>query len=1160
MKDSSSKLGIIEHQQQRSQDQQQQLENKEELSNQIVVFFQEMLDLLLKILEELEIILVQSNQQAKLLNLIHQSLLLVEQLQKLPLGVHKILQRFISIARQNQKELSQYSTVLVHFYDVVEQLLDNPEQPFSFLTQLIQILQEFFNIREKHKDNSSQFQLMLQKLQIIKEKNDQTELEIKSIPQRLHKTVSQPENIKEQPLNMEQNNNQDNSISLNDNQKQNNSIIQQEFQSISNQQKFEIQQNVKNLNSLSQSYSSQLKMIFDKIKEYQLKEYENLIESDHFSFQIKRVWEQEIFEKINVNITQNGIFQSLKSKIFERLKQEQFYLCKIIYSNQIEDLILGFFQVDDQEINEYEILNSEYIFKIIYNSDSVQSDINSYIQLFETLRFQFKLIKLEKENNQDFKYYLQIQQNISQQDQNNPLYNQEKNCIGFLQKVGIKSTEESKNQNIKDHNIKNNSKQQGLEKQSQNSISDYDINQNQDFKYSLQSQQKISQYDQNKPLYNQEKICIGFLQNVGIKSTEESKNSDKKDHSVQGNSNQQNIQQKCQETKSFGKFDNNLKTIEQNEITKLLKEKLKNQYEIELLKFKGGQSSIYKIMGQKDPELILKCYSNINYSIIKQEIQIYGIIQKTKDQKHTCKLIKCIKINESIFGLIFEKQEIDLANYIYPVSQISGDEVMKIITDLILGLLYLRKNSIVHLDIKLLNILKTNTGDFIYIDFGISQIKILGLKLKPSNFTKGYAPEEQLQSQQQKEKNEMSYKTDVYSLAQSLLYVIKQYQDQNDDDDDKQRDILNFQNKKRLNADLLYPSLNQLSDEDFFEFFYKVKEIKEKQDEKQENCKEINKIDELKEFEDNHKQIIINLRPNSKEDKISYELMKQILEPLQNKCIQNCTLKLNKWGIDDTNTVQIGSAVQKLNLFKFTLELAWNKIQSTKFIQEASLYFQKLIYLELILKENQINEEESNGIGLALRKCPNLKILYLDLGSNKFGNQGTLNIFQSIQSKNLRKLIVCLNKNNIGQDGALQIGKFLEQSYLTQLILELNENNIQNDGVISIVKGLQEPYCISYLKLGFNHNNISVEGAEHILNFLNQNNNFLLTNFELDLSWNQIKYEESQKLVESLINYKELFIFKLNLKDNLLKKNQIEEIYQKIDTIGSLNCKSLVDL
>ncbi|KAL4487864.1 hypothetical protein ABPG72_022724 [Tetrahymena utriculariae] len=313
---------------------------------------------------------------------------------------------------------------------------------------------KFRNISEKTSQNCQDKNISLQP-NLLEKSNlklkQNEEKQILNIQQQVMENSQEAINC----TNKEQNNNTDYLISKNDLQKQNNPTIQQEFQSISNQQQFEIQQNIKNLNSQSQSYSSQLKTIFDKIKEYQFKEYEKSIEQVPQAFQIKREWEQEIFEKIDANKTQSEIFQSQKSKIFERLKQEQYYLCKIIYSNQIEDLILGF-QDDGQNINECENVNSEYIFKIIYNSDQVQSNLNSQNYLFETLGFQFKLIKLEKENisifsltkndflsiSETFEQLLNFKQNIQQIENYYEINSQ--NCQEY-EKCGNQKTCNEKN-------------------------------------------------------------------------------------------------------------------------------------------------------------------------------------------------------------------------------------------------------------------------------------------------------------------------------------------------------------------------------------------------------------------------------------------------------------------------------------------------------------------------------------------------------------------------------------------------------------------------------------------------------------------------------------------------------------------------------------------
>ncbi|KAL4512540.1 hypothetical protein ABPG72_020377 [Tetrahymena utriculariae] len=138
--------------------QQKQIESND-LSYQITSFFQEILGLLLKILKQFEKILLQYNDKNKLQNIIHQALLLVEQLQKLPIEIHKIFQRLLIMTGQSQKQLVQHPKTE-----------DDPN--FS----------------------KAQFQ---QSLEIIQEKTEKTEQEIKDILQRLNKQVTQ--NMQEQP-------------------------------------------------------------------------------------------------------------------------------------------------------------------------------------------------------------------------------------------------------------------------------------------------------------------------------------------------------------------------------------------------------------------------------------------------------------------------------------------------------------------------------------------------------------------------------------------------------------------------------------------------------------------------------------------------------------------------------------------------------------------------------------------------------------------------------------------------------------------------------------------------------------------------------------------------------------------------------------------------
>ncbi|KAL4513064.1 hypothetical protein ABPG72_017749 [Tetrahymena utriculariae] len=165
-----------------------------------------------------------------------------------------------------------------------------------------------------------------------------------------------------------------------------------QFQSIYEKQLSfqEVLEKYQNLvNSLNQF--SQLQKIFDEIQNYQFREFQNLTIDEQLVFYVKGKWEQDIFERINDQI-QSKIFQSYKSEIFKQLRQRQYYLCKIIISNQNEDWIIGFLKDEYQIFGDLE----DQIFKIIYNPD--QQDIDSQVQIFKTLGFDFQFIKLEQGN------------------------------------------------------------------------------------------------------------------------------------------------------------------------------------------------------------------------------------------------------------------------------------------------------------------------------------------------------------------------------------------------------------------------------------------------------------------------------------------------------------------------------------------------------------------------------------------------------------------------------------------------------------------------------------------------------------------------------------------------------------------------------------------
>ncbi|KAL4513152.1 hypothetical protein ABPG72_017837 [Tetrahymena utriculariae] len=246
---------------------------------------------------------------------------------------------------------------------------------------------ELQSICKEYKQNSLDENIPFQSNQLENYSTNVKQVEQDKILKNQQQAIKNQQEAAPQPSEM-QNNNKNYLISNDSQQKQNTLATQQEIESITNQQQFEINKSVKKLSYISSSYFSQLKIVYDKIEGYQFYEYEKKIELGHQAFQIKKEWNQEIFDRTNGKQFQSDAFQSSKQKIFQSLKEKQYYLCKIITSNQIEDLIVGFFQ------DEYENFE-EYIFKINYKQ--FQSDIDTQNQIIKTLGLKLEFFKLEQE-------------------------------------------------------------------------------------------------------------------------------------------------------------------------------------------------------------------------------------------------------------------------------------------------------------------------------------------------------------------------------------------------------------------------------------------------------------------------------------------------------------------------------------------------------------------------------------------------------------------------------------------------------------------------------------------------------------------------------------------------------------------------------------------
>ncbi|CAH6846960.1 Lrrc74a [Phodopus roborovskii] len=126
--------------------------------------------------------------------------------------------------------------------------------------------------------------------------------------------------------------------------------------------------------------------------------------------------------------------------------------------------------------------------------------------------------------------------------------------------------------------------------------------------------------------------------------------------------------------------------------------------------------------------------------------------------------------------------------------------------------------------------------------------------------------------------------------------------------------------------------------------------------------------------------------------------------------------------------------------------------------------------------------------------------------------------------RNMEEPYMNLNHHGLGPKGTKAIAITLV-SNTTILILELEDNYIKEEGVLSLTEMLHENYYLQELNLS--NNDLGLEGARIISDFLQENNSSL---WKLKLSGNNFKEESAALLCQALSsNYR---IRSLNLSHN----------------------------
>jgi serine/threonine-protein kinase len=180
----------------------------------------------------------------------------------------------------------------------------------------------------------------------------------------------------------------------------------------------------------------------------------------------------------------------------------------------------------------------------------------------------------------------------------------------------------------------------------------------------------------------------------------------------------------------------------------------KNNYEIIKKINNGAQGTIMLGYDKKaENKVAIKILNENNKS---NEIYILKYISKNY-QNNLLKIYNHYNINKKTFIVIEFIDGLDLCDYINSVD-VSIDRVLNIALELCLALNHLKKNKIIHCDLKPENIMIDKNDKPIIVDFG-SAIINNKIKNKPFSYTYCYQPPEFFKY------NIVSYSSDLWALG-----------------------------------------------------------------------------------------------------------------------------------------------------------------------------------------------------------------------------------------------------------------------------------------------------------------------------------------------------------------------------------------------------------
>ncbi|EDK31792.2 kinase domain protein (macronuclear) [Tetrahymena thermophila SB210] len=200
-----------------------------------------------------------------------------------------------------------------------------------------------------------------------------------------------------------------------------------------------------------------------------------------------------------------------------------------------------------------------------------------------------------------------------------------------------------------------------------------------------------------------------------------------------------------------------------------------NKYYLGKYIAEGGYGVVFDgkiFQNNKIQEVIFKIQFTDKQNINASEEE-YNIMKGFEKNINLIDTIDYKMIDQNVSIILMEKCECNLKDKMQQLqekNQFSFTQLLKIIFDLIDGLILLKAYKIIHLDIKPQNILINHYGIYVISDFGTSIKNKNNQAIQVKGYTPNYAPEEVIQN------NGINYQSDVYSFGKTLEIVFKEYE------------------------------------------------------------------------------------------------------------------------------------------------------------------------------------------------------------------------------------------------------------------------------------------------------------------------------------------------------------------------------------------------